>query len=292
MHSTEARVSVIIPTYKRPVELKRALDSVLLQDYTDYEILVIDDNPPQSETRRATEELISSLEGPIVHIKNRESLGGAGARNEGIRQAKGDLIAFLDDDDQWLAGKLKAQVELIDSLEENVCSVDTGFYEVDETKDTRKIVEPALRGAIFDELLVKHKGRAPKLSTMLCRAAALREAGMFDPELPARQDLDLYLRLARKYTFEYIQKPLAVKYIHSSGRITGNVQSKIRAFDLFYRKYRDDFCSRPHLHRIFLRKQALWLLVARQYRRGFATLLRSIVPICHGNRKQRYTGSK
>ena len=94
MHSTQARVSVIIPTYKRPIELKRALDSVLLQDYRDYEILVIDDNPPQSETRRATEELISSLEGPIVHIKNQKSLGGAGARNEGIRQAKGELIAF------------------------------------------------------------------------------------------------------------------------------------------------------------------------------------------------------
>ena len=269
-------VSVVIPTYRRPVELKRALQSVLSQDFSDLEILVVDDNPPGTPGREATTCMLETLEGPLVHIRTEGSLGGAGARNEGIKQARGVFVAFLDDDDQWLPGKLRRQLELMESLPPSVCSVDTGFYEIDETRGTRKQVKPALRGEIFDDLLVKHKGRAPKLSSMLCRTQALREIGMFDASLPARQDLDLYLRLARGYTFEYIEDPLVNKYIHSSDRITANVTSKIRAFDIFYRKYREDFLTRPRLHRIFLRKRALWLIYDRRFLRGIAQLLKSL----------------
>jgi glycosyltransferase involved in cell wall biosynthesis len=270
------RVSVVIPTYRRPVELKRALESVLSQDFTDIEILVVDDNPPGTPGREATTRLLESLEGPLVHIPTEGSLGGAGARNVGIEQARGEYVAFLDDDDMWLPGKLRLQMELMESLPKTVCSVDTGFYEIDETRGTKKQVRPALRGEIFDDLLVKHKGRAPKLSSMLCRTAALREIGMFDASLPARQDLDLYLRLARKYSFEFLEDPLVIKYVHENDRITANVTSKIRAFDLFYRKYREDFLIRPRLHRIFLRKRALWLLYDRRFLKGTAQLLKSI----------------
>ncbi len=268
-------VSVVIPTYKRPEELKRALSSILTQDYNDIEIIIIDDNPPESDTRIATEHVLASIQGPIIYLKNKKSLGGGGARNKGIENARGEYLAFLDDDDEWLPGKLKQQVELLDRIPETVCSVDTGFIEIDEIKGTTKEVKPALRGSIFDELLVKHKGRAPKLSSMLCRTAALREIGMFDVTLPARQDLDLYLRLARNYTFEFIEAPLVNKYIHGSDRITSNIKSKITGFDIFYKKYKEEFKTRPHLHRIFLRKQALWLLYDKRFLRGFSQLVRS-----------------
>ena len=122
------RVSVVIPTYKRPKELKRAVSSVLSQDYDDLEVIIIDDNPPESETKAATEAAVASMRGPIIHLKNEQSLGGGGARNRGIENARGEYIAFLDDDDEWLPGKLKPQVELLDSLPETVCSIDTGFY--------------------------------------------------------------------------------------------------------------------------------------------------------------------
>ena len=275
-NQTFPRVSVVIPTYRRPVELKRALESVLTQDFTNIEVLVVDDNPPGTPGREDTTRLLESLEGPLVYIRTEGSLGGAGARNVGIEAARGEYVAFLDDDDQWLPGKLRRQMELMESLPLSVCSVDTGFFEIDETRGTKKQVKPALRGKIFDELLVKHKGRAPKLSSMLCRTRALREIGGFDASLPARQDLDLYLRLARNYSFEFIEDPLVIKYVHENDRITANVTSKIRAFDLFYQKYRPDFLTRPRLHRIFLRKQALWLLYDRRFLKGTAQLMKSI----------------
>ncbi|TFG86662.1 MAG: glycosyltransferase family 2 protein, partial [Hyphomicrobiales bacterium] len=245
--------------FNRPREVLRAVRSVLAQDFADLEILVVDDNPPDSEARRLTAEALAGLDSRIVHVKSAGSLGGAGARNAGIAAARGAFVAFLDDDDEWLPGKLSRQLALFDSLSDEVCSVDTGFFEIDERRGTRREVRPALRGDIFEDLLVKHKGRAPKLSSMLCRTAALRAVGMFDPSLPARQDLDLYLRLARHYRFDFVPEPLVNKYIHGSGRISAVSANKIRGFALLYEKYRADLAVRPALHRRYLRRHAFWL---------------------------------
>ena len=270
-------VSVIIPTYRRPAELERALRSVLDQNFSDIEVIVVDDNPPDSAERRRTEELLGRTSGPLRHLKNDTPLGGAGARNVGIQAAGGQFIAFLDDDDQWLPGKLQKQMDLFAGLAEDVCSVDTGFYEIDQRRGTTRTVMPALRGEIFDALLVKHKGRAPKLSSMVCRAAALRRVGGFDEQLPSRQDLDLYLRLARHYRFEYIAEPLMNKYIHNAGRISAVSDNKIRGFEMLYRKYRDDLAARPALHRRYLRRHAFWLAKAWKLLRAAGKYLRSLL---------------
>jgi glycosyltransferase involved in cell wall biosynthesis len=268
-------VSVVIPTYKRPAEVLRAVKSVLAQDYPDMEILVVDDNPPESEYRRKTEAALEGLDPRIVHIRNAASLGGAGARNAGIQAARGKFSAFLDDDDEWLPGKLNKQMALFETLPENVCGVDTGFYEIDERKGTKKVVLPELRGRIFDDLLVKHRGRAPKLSSLVCRTAALREAGMFDPALPSRQDLDLYLRLARFHAFEYIPEPLTVKYIHLSDRISASIGKKVRGYDMLYAKYRADLEARPKLHRMYLRRHAVRMIRGGQIAAGIKKLIKS-----------------
>ena len=190
-------VSVIIPTFNRPKELLRAVRSVLSQDYAEVEILVVDDNPPDSEARRLTTEALDGMDSCIKHIQTPGSLGGAGARNVGIQAARGAFVAFLDDDDEWLKGKLRKQMALFETVPDHVGSIDTGFMEVDERKGTTREVKPGLKGWIFEDLLVKSRGRAPKLSSMVVRTAVLREAGGFDSDLPSRQDLDLYLRLAR-----------------------------------------------------------------------------------------------
>jgi len=270
-------VSVIIPTYKRPRELVRALRSVLAQEYAELEILVVDDNISGGEHRRLTEAALEGLDSRIIHIRNEISLGGAGARNVGIQAARGVFVAFLDDDDEWLPGKLAAQLALFGTLPLEYCSVDTGFFEIDERRNSKRTILPALRGDIFEELLVKHKGRAPKLSSMLCRTAALREVGLFDASLPSRQDLDLYLRLARQYLFDYIAEPLVNKYIHASGRISSVSSNKIRGFELVYIKYRSDLDSRPALHRKYLRKHAFWLAKGGKYMQALEKFLKSLV---------------
>ncbi|MBN2835129.1 MAG: glycosyltransferase family 2 protein [Candidatus Delongbacteria bacterium] len=108
-------VSVIITTYKRDVVLKRAINSVLEQSYKNYEIIVVDDNNPQSEYRQSTQVVMSSYANfkNIRYVKHTSNMNGAVARNTGIRSASGEIVCFLDDDDWYYKDKLKLQVNFL-----------------------------------------------------------------------------------------------------------------------------------------------------------------------------------
>ena len=111
-------VSVVIPTRNRPELLRKALDSVLAQTYPDYEVVVVVDGPDVP-----TEDLLRAEPDPRVHVHvSTESKGGGAARNEAIRRATGDWIAFLDDDDLWMPTKLERQMERVLSRGEDVIS--------------------------------------------------------------------------------------------------------------------------------------------------------------------------
>lgn len=272
-------LSVVIPTYGRHEQLEQAVNTVMAQDCdVPFEVIVVDDNPPDSPLLQRNGVMLSRFQPIVRHLPNTGRRGGAGARNTGIEAATGTWVAFLDDDDEWLPGKLAQQLAVMRDAPPELACIDTGFYEVDEATGRRKCVLPQLQGDIFDALLVKHQGRAPKLSTLACRRDALLRIGMFDPELPSRQDLDLYLRLARHYRFASVAEPLAIKHVHSGVRISTSHANKIRGFQLFYRKYRDDFRARPALHRIFLRQYARWLYRAGRYPAAAWLLLRSLWP--------------
>ncbi|HBP38387.1 MAG TPA: glycosyl transferase family 2, partial [Clostridiales bacterium] len=107
------RVSVIIPTYKRPVEyLARSIDSVRSQSYENIEIIVIDDSPDSFESRPDIKKYIESLPaGTVRYLQNPTNIGGSLSRNRGMDQATGDFITFLDDDDEYLPGKVERQVK-------------------------------------------------------------------------------------------------------------------------------------------------------------------------------------
>jgi glycosyltransferase involved in cell wall biosynthesis len=273
-------LSVVIPTYQRQSQLRMAVQSVMDQTFTaPFEIIVVDDNPPDSEAYARNRTMFEKEFPGVRHLRNDRGRGGSGARNCGILAARGGWIAFLDDDDSWLPEKLSRQWELIGTAAAGVACVDTGFWEVDEASGRREAVLPKLQGNIFDDLLVKHNGRAPKLSTLVCRRDALIQVGMFDQDLPSRQDLDLYLRLARHYSFASVQEPLAVKNMHSGQRISTNPEKKIRGFQLFMEKYEAEFRSRPDLYRIFQRQFAKRLYRSRQYGKAMLALAKGILPL-------------
>lgn len=109
-------VSVIIPTYKNRGGLARSIGSALSQDYDGVlEVIVVDDNDPDSESRRNTEKtmLQYAADPKVVYIKHDVNKNGAAARNTGIKASKGEYIAFLDDDDLFLPGKIAKQVDFL-----------------------------------------------------------------------------------------------------------------------------------------------------------------------------------
>lgn len=118
----EEKVSIIMPSYKRHKDLVgRAIQSLLEQTYGNIEVVLVDDNAREElqDYRRELESLVSELnDNRVSYLQNKENLGGAGSRNEGIKIASGDYITFLDDDDVYLPEKVEKQLEFM--LENNL----------------------------------------------------------------------------------------------------------------------------------------------------------------------------
>lgn len=108
-------VSVIIPTYKRSDMVDASITSILKQTYSNVEIIVVDDNDPDTEWRKKTESKMNkySLDSRIKYIKHNKNMNGSVARNTGIANSSGELVAFLDDDDMFYPSKIEKQVEFL-----------------------------------------------------------------------------------------------------------------------------------------------------------------------------------
>jgi len=195
-------ITVVIPTYNRAWALQTAIDSVLAQDYPEFELIVVDDGSTD-----ATAELLAAYNRHIIAIRQ-ENKGVAAARNRGLAAAKGHLIAFLDSDDYWLPLKLSAQAAFFNAHPEAlICqSQEIWIRNGGRVNPRRRHVKP--QGDIF----------IPSLSlclvspsAVMVRKALLDKVGGFDETLPACEDYDLWLRVSCRYPVYLIDTPFVVK---------------------------------------------------------------------------------
>ncbi len=201
-----AKVSVIIPTFNRANYICETIDSVLSQTYKDYEIIVVDDGSTDN-----TKEVISKYNEKIRYFYQ-ENKGVSAARNYAISNAKGEYVAFLDDDDIWLQNKLEKQIDVLDKNPDLgfVCS-DT--YVID---GSGKIINLWKRGIHNHETFESlYEADFTFTLTVVARRRCLEEVGFFDETLSISQDYDLWLRLAKKYAFKHIGSPLAKYRLHA-----------------------------------------------------------------------------
>ena len=139
-------VSVIITTCKREPEMvERAIASVAGQSYHNWELIIIDDSPESYDKRDQVYSMIQrySDKYTVFYHRNEENSGACYSRNRGLEIAKGEYIAFLDDDDEWLPEKLAEQVRIIEATPEKVALVYCSYYRyVDETGERELIALP------------------------------------------------------------------------------------------------------------------------------------------------------
>lgn len=205
----KSRISVIIPTYNRANTVGRAIQSVLSQTYQDFEIIVIDDGSTDN-----TEEVIRSFhDSRIRYIRHKKNRGGSAARNTGIHAARGEYIAFLDSDDEWLPQKLEKQINVMKKSPETWVGVCTGFWLIEEEREKREHI-PTVVDDLFHRLLADCFLRAG--STLLVLRSILNKIGGFDENLPRHQDWDLLLRLSKQWKVAIIRECLVKVYV--SGR--------------------------------------------------------------------------
>jgi glycosyltransferase involved in cell wall biosynthesis len=216
-------VSVIIPACDRPAWLLRAVSSVMRQTYQHTELIVVNDG--REDTVRLRRRLTDAFpDADLRVIRNTRRPGGSGARNMGAEAAKGLYLAFLDDDDEWLPGKLERQVEAMQRGLPRVGVV--CCHDLQVARDGRHTVRTrALEGDVSRELCRAHT--AGNTSGPLIAGWAFEAVGGFDERLPAAQDTDLWLRLARYAHFATVPEPLVRVYSHDHGRITTNPQRQL-----------------------------------------------------------------
>lgn len=233
------KVSVIIPTFNRAGTLERALKSILRQTFQDFEIIVVDDH-----SRDNTGDLVREINDPrIFYICHDVNKGGAVARNTGIKQARGEYIAFLDSDDEWLPGKLELQLDLFERSSEDIGVIYTGFFNVDLGGHPLSVFSPHLKGDLSLELL---KGNGiMTLSTVMVRRRLISEVEGFDATLPSCQDWDFYLQLSKICKFDFVGTPLANYFYEKTGeQITNNVGSVLKGHRIIFEKYGISLCPR------------------------------------------------
>ena len=205
-------VSVILPTYNRYAFVGQAIDSVLNQTYTDYELIVVDDGSTDN-----TPALLYQY-GDRINVIRQENRGVSAARNSGIRSASGNAIALLDSDDYWLPKKLEEQVAFFEAHPDAlICQTEELWFR------NGKRVNPKKRhrkpsGMIFEKSLPLC---LVSPSAVMIRKLLLDEVGLFDETLPACEDYDLWLRIAWRYPVYLIDAPLIVKQGGHADQLSG-----------------------------------------------------------------------
>lgn len=228
-------VSVIIPTFGRSETFGRTLKSLERQTYKNFEVIVVDDNgklSPFSEEIRRVIRSFNRLN--IRYFVNEVNSGAPFSRNVGLTKATGSVIAFLDDDDEWHDNKLEKQLLLFDSLDSKYGFIGC-YWEVVRKESTVRIEMPKYRGNIFPRLALNYVGPT---SAILFRAEVLKRVGGFDVGLSARQDIDLYYRIAKEYWFEFVPEVL-MKYHHHPDMMSRNFKKRLDALLDFEKKHDD-----------------------------------------------------
>jgi glycosyltransferase involved in cell wall biosynthesis len=231
------RVSVVLPTHRRPTFLTRALDSVRSQTMQAWELIVVDDNEPDSEHRRETEAVMRNFrrDPRIRYLRHARNRGGAAARNSGIVEATGEFVGFLDDDDAWHPTKLELQLARFDASGPGVALVYCRARVVEHGAEVPSVRRSS--PAAHDLRALLKRNVVGSTSCVLCRRTALLAIGSFDESLPAKQDIDLYVRMAQRFEFALVDEPLVTLHHHAQGRIGKDLQGAIRAHEIFHAKH-------------------------------------------------------
>lgn len=244
--SSPPAISVVIPAYNAAQYLSEAIESVLSQTHQDFELIVVDDGSTDG-----TEDVVQRY-GDRVGYLRQENRGPGAAKNLGIKNSRGSLIATLDADDRWLPDKLEKQREYMQSHSEvglvysNCSTFDSNGIMTEAYDGTHRKV---YRGQVFDKLLLKNFIAS---ITVMIRRECLERVGLFPEHLKISEDWHLWLRLAKEYQVGYISDPLAM-YRWQTQSLTWNYAAsypyRLRVLEEIENLYRDYFQTRQRLIR-------------------------------------------
>jgi glycosyltransferase involved in cell wall biosynthesis len=207
---SEILVSIVVPVYNGEKYLKKTIESILEQTYSNFELLLINDGSSDTSAK-----LIDALVATDKRIKgfSKENGGVANARNYGVSLAKGELIAFCDQDDLWLPNKLEKQLPLFENPNVGLVYCGAVVEALLYGKTSKGSLANKQRGYVFDQLV--------QLNMLTCCTAVVRKkhllkAGGFDDDLALMgvDDWHLWLKMSLICEFDFVPEHLAVHVFH------------------------------------------------------------------------------
>lgn len=228
------KVSVIIPTYKATERLDRAIESVLDQTYKNFEIIVVDDNDPASPARAFTEELMKKYggDGRIKYLKHEKNKNGAAARNTGLAAATGELIAFLDDDDEYYPKRLERCVGTLEEHDDfDSVYTDCDMYKDDAFSFLHKATES---GNVWREMLLNDSFLGTG-SNLFFRRNCLDDVIGFDERFVRFQDVEFMIRIVERHKLFALNETLVKKNLGTANmpEYYAFRQNRLLIFDKF-----------------------------------------------------------
>ena len=229
--SQTQKISVVIPTYNYGRFIAEAIESALVQTRKPDDVIVVDDGSTDE-----TEAAVRRLEADRVRYIRQPNAGVCVARNRGVAESSGDLIAFLDADDTWEPTKLEKQLAMFEADPE-IGLVHCGMREFDgESGETRVLRLDGQDGWVAHEILLWER---PAIigpgGTIMVNREAFASVGGFDERMKVGEDWDFCYRVARRYKVGFVREPL-VNYRSHAAAAHRNVYEMERGMGLFYQK--------------------------------------------------------
>ncbi|MFM6994744.1 MAG: glycosyltransferase family 2 protein [Sediminibacterium sp.] len=256
-------VSVIIPTYKNSNTLIRAINSVISQTYENWELIIVDDNDPFSPERRNTEKNVEQYFDykNIIYISHSSNLNASAARNTGFKFAKGELIAFLDDDDEFYPEKLEKQVLALSELDLSWGGIYCN-YEIISPDKRKAYVNNHDENILENLLLVKNSICGG--STLLVRRSVYEDLKGFDVEFNRHQDWEFLVRFLKQYKLALVEDLLVNIYVTTKNpRLS---KDSIESKEFFLSNFANEINSFGTRKQIYKRQ---WYSISLSYLRSF-----------------------
>lgn len=218
LSKSQPLVSVVIATYNMGQYLAQAVDSILQQTWKNIEVVVVDDGSKDN-----TPEVMTQYQGDtrVIYIRN-ENQGQPKAKNCGIKNTKGEFVAFCDADDLWEPNKLEVQMPLFTSPQIGIVYSDISNIDENNVRYEKVADEVRYTGKVTDQMLIKN---FVPFGTAVIRRACIEKSGMFDEQFRMGIDWDLWLRYSLDWEFAYT--PMRT-YIYRvwSGQMSGNYRGR------------------------------------------------------------------
>lgn len=247
----EYKVTVIMPTYKRAKFLERAIYSVLNQSYNNIELIVVDDNDAESIYRQENEKLMQKYKmyNNVKYIKHEKNKNGAVARNTGIKEATGEYITFLDDDDFFLKNRIEKMVKILNENSKYDCAYSSVAYLKNGHVILKK--EAVKKGNLLLDILSQNSFFGTG-SNMFFRKKAIEKIGMFDETFIRHQDMEYMARFFKYGEVINLDEILVVKCVDDTQNVP-NFEKMKKTKEQFLTKFENDInmCTEKEKENIY-----------------------------------------